>query len=141
VPLIINPWGYNAFELPKAVLLRAFVILAALAVLVCVVEGRTRNIPRLLKLPEPWLLWSVLTFGLTLILATDLSINGLISVWGTYERQQGLITLDSYLALFLLSTAFIHTRERVERLWLAISLGQCSSGRLRPDSVCWTRSV
>jgi xanthine/uracil permease len=33
VPLAFNPWGGNAFELPKALLLRALVLLMGLATL------------------------------------------------------------------------------------------------------------
>ena len=42
--LAINPWGYSGFELPKAVLLRALVLIMGLATLVQLIEGRGRRL-------------------------------------------------------------------------------------------------
>jgi O-antigen ligase len=113
VPLAFNPWGYSAFELSKAVLLRALVLLMGLAALVQVIEGRRNG-------PHHPLLWPALAFGLALALATALSINPRASLWGSYERQQGLLTLSAYLALFLLTAANLRTRAQAERLWAAL---------------------
>jgi O-antigen ligase len=120
VPLAFNPWGYSGFELPKVVLLRALVLLMGLAALVRAIEawgkpGRT---------PRHWrtipLLWPVLLFGLALVLATAFSVSPRASLWGSYERQQGLLALVAYLALFLLTAANLHTRAQVERLWAGL---------------------
>ncbi len=113
VPLAFNPWGANAFELSKAVLLRALVLLMGLAALAQIIEGRRNG-------PHHPLLWPALAFSLALALATAFSINPRASLWGSYERQQGLLTLAAYLALFLLTAANLRTRAQAERLWAAL---------------------
>lgn len=116
VPLTFNPWGYNSFELPKAALLRALVLLMGLAALVRAVEGQGGWKRRREGGSTP-VLWPALGLGLVLALATALSINPRASLWGSYERQQGLLTLGAYLALFALTAVNLHTRAQVERLW------------------------
>jgi len=119
VPLIFYPWGYNGFELPKAALLRALVLLAAPLVLVQFIErttGLSRGKKRCLRL----LLWSVLAFGLAQLVAVALSVNPRTSFWGSYERQQGWITIVAYLTLFFLTAIGLCTRAQIERLWATL---------------------
>jgi O-antigen ligase len=68
--------------------------------------------------------WPVLAFGLALVLATAFSVDPRASLWGSHERQQGLLTLLAYLALFFYTAANLRTRTRVERLWRVLV---CSS--------------
>ena len=126
LPLAINPWGSNAFELPKAVLLRLLVLLMVLAVLARLIlaPGTGRNMLRY----RAWrgaipLLVPALLFGLALALATVFSVAPGTSLWGSYDRQQGLLTLGAYLALFLLTAANLRGREQVDRLWMALVWG------------------
>jgi putative inorganic carbon (HCO3(-)) transporter len=119
LPLTINPWGSNAFELPKAALLKALVLIMGLIVLVRIAEGRT-SVRRSQDLP---LLFSTLALGLTFALATAFSTNSRASLWGDYARQQGLLTLCAYLALFWMTATFLNTRAQAERLWLALVWG------------------
>jgi O-antigen ligase/Flp pilus assembly protein TadD len=123
VPLAFNPWGGSGFELPKSLLLRALVLLMGLAVLVRAIEERGGSDRARRRHPLPPLLWPALAFGLVLALATALSVNPRASLWGSYERQQGLLTLGTYLALFLLTTTNLRTRAQVERLWVALVWG------------------
>ena len=116
VPVAFNPWGANAFELPKAILLRALVLLMGLAALAQIIEGQGNG-------PHHPLLGPALAFGLAQALATALSVNPRASLWGSYERQQGLLTLGAYLALFLLTAANLRTRAQAERLWAALVWG------------------
>jgi O-antigen ligase/Tfp pilus assembly protein PilF len=123
VPLAFNPWGGSGFELPKSALLRVLVLLMGLAALVWAIEtwgGPGHSPPRR---PATPLLWPVLAFGLALALATVLSVNPRASLWGSYERQQGLLTLGAYLALFLLTATGLRTRAQAERLWAALVWG------------------
>jgi hypothetical protein len=118
VPLALNPWGANAFELPKALLLRLVALLMGLAALAQVIEigdpsMRTRPPPRSL-------LWPTLALGLALTLATLLSVNPRASLWGSYERQQGLITWGAYLTLLTFTLTAIETRAQFDRLWSAL---------------------
>jgi O-antigen ligase/Tfp pilus assembly protein PilF len=123
VPLTLNPWGCNAFELPKSLLLRALVLLMGLATLVRAIEERGGSDRTRRRRPLPPLLWPTLAFGLALALATILSVNPRASLWGSYERQQGLLTLGAYLALFLLIATNLRTRAQAERLWAALVWG------------------
>ena len=89
VPLTFNPWGYNAFELPKSLLLRVLALLMGLATLVRAVEERGGSDRTRRGRSLPLLLWPVLAFGLALALATVLSVNPRASLWGSYERRLG----------------------------------------------------
>jgi O-antigen ligase len=123
VPLTFNPRGYNAFELPKSLLMQVLVLLMSLATLVRAVEEREGSGHARRRRPLPLLLWPVLAFGLALALATVLSVNPRISLWGSYERQQGLLTLGAYLALFLFTATGLRIRAQAERLWAALVWG------------------
>ena len=116
VPLALNPWGVNSFELPKALLLRALVLLMALAALVRTIERSERPRP-------PPLLWPVLGLGLSYALATALSVNPRASLWGSYERQQGLLTLLACLLLFGLTADGLRRRAQQRRLWAVLVWG------------------
>ena len=120
VPLAFNPWGYSAFELPKAALLRALALLMGLVALVGTIETRGSPNRSPSRRPTTPLLWPVLAFGAVLALATALSINPRSSLWGSYERQQGLLTLGAYLALFLLTATNLRAHVQAERLWAAL---------------------
>ena len=58
-----------------------------------------------------------------LALATAFSTDPRASFWGSYERQQGLVTTSAYLALFLLTATSLRSRAQVERLWAAVVWG------------------
>lgn len=120
VPVVFNPWGCNAFEAPKSALLQGLVLLMGLAAAVQGVEalvapGRSRR--------DGAALWLGLAFGLVVILATVVSVNPRTSLWGSYERRQGLLTLGAYVALFLLTATGLRTRAQAERLLTAIVWG------------------
>jgi len=74
LPLAINPWGYHAFELPKAVLLQALGLLAASAAIVALSGNKQRSA---WKLP---LVVPALLFGLALLLATLFSTDRQMSL-------------------------------------------------------------
>ena len=118
VPLAFNPRGCNVFELPKSLALRALVLLMGLAACVRFAEGRKRH-----DCLRPPLLWPGVASCLALALATVLSTNSRVSLWGSSERQQGLFTLGAYLALFLFVATGLRTRAQAERLWAALVWG------------------
>jgi O-antigen ligase len=123
VPLVFSPWTHNGFELPKTALLKTLVLLMGLATLLQVIDGqkgakgdRAPAIPRCL-------LWPALILAGVATLATATSINPRVSLWGSYERQQGLLTLGAYLGLFAFTAANLRTRAQVQRLLAAIAWG------------------
>jgi O-antigen ligase len=117
LPLVFNPWGQSAFELPKAVLLRTVVILLGWLAVLARLE-RSTPIPRLK--PRSPMSWVILIFGCLAIAATLLSPDLRTSLWGTLERQQGLLTVLSYLGLTTLATHRLRTQGRVRILWTAL---------------------
>jgi len=123
IPLAFNPWGEGAFELPKVLLLRALVLLMGLVALIQFIEGGSSSIRPSAQRSAIPLLWPALAFGLTQTVATALSVNPRASLWGSYERQQGLLTLGAYLALFLFTAVNLRTRAQAERLWIALIWG------------------
>ena len=134
VPLAINPWGSNAFDLPKVVLLRLLVLLMVLVALarLMLAPGTGRSAFRFREwrtsASQWWragapLLVPVLLFGLALALGTVFSVAPRTSLWGSYDRQQGLLTLGAYLVLFSLTAANLRGRDQVDRLWMALVWG------------------
>jgi O-antigen ligase/Tfp pilus assembly protein PilF len=119
VPLAFNPWGGNAFELPKTLLLRAIVLLLGLVTLIRFIEEGRGSTPRSAR----WLLWLAVALCLAQAAATIFSLNPRASLWGSYERQQGWLTLGSYAALFLFTAANLRTRAQAQRLWSALVWG------------------
>jgi tetratricopeptide (TPR) repeat protein/O-antigen ligase len=115
LPLWFAPWGRNAFELPKVVLLWAAVAVMGSAWLA---QRWTRASPG-----NRWLPWqfAVLLFSVVIILATVVSVNPLQSAQGSYDRMQGTVTLLSYLALFLLVADRLRRQEQVGRLLAAVT--------------------
>lgn len=123
VPVAFNPLAGSGFELPKAALLRALVLLMGLAALVQFIDAWGERGGSPLRWPDTPLVWPALALGLALGLATGLSVNPRLSLWGSYERQQGLLTVGAYLALFLLTARGLRTRAQAERLWTALVWG------------------
>lgn len=115
VPVIFNPWGANAFELPKVLLLRTLVLLMGLAAVIRLGENGGS-----LSRSARWLIWPALAFGLAETAATLFSVTPRVSLWGSYDRQQGLLTLGAYLALFLFTALGLRTRAQAERLWIVL---------------------
>ncbi len=123
VPLVFNPWGNSVFELPKSILLRALILLMLLTRLIQGIEARSE----LARPPSdgrvPVATWLTLALAFVLTLSTVFSGNTRASLWGSYERQQGLVTLMAYLVLFLLIGTGVRTHAQVERLWLSLVWG------------------
>jgi O-antigen ligase/Flp pilus assembly protein TadD len=123
VPLVMNPWECNAFELPKAVWLQTLGLLGGLVGLIQIVEARAGGRSASRRGPVTPVIWLALTWGLAMALATAFSVDPRLSLWGSHERQQGLCTLLGYLALFLLIAANLRSRPQVDRLFLAMVWG------------------
>jgi tetratricopeptide (TPR) repeat protein len=123
VPVFFNPHSTRMFEEDKIPLLRSIAIVTVVALVIrALEEGRAawttagRPIWR-----RPLVLAAV---GLTAayVLATIGSIAPQISVWGSYERMQGLYTWLSYIAVFLAIVLLLRTPQQIERLVTVILL-------------------
>jgi O-antigen ligase/cytochrome c-type biogenesis protein CcmH/NrfG len=142
-PLVFNPWGMNAFELPKTALLQALTLLMGLAAAAQIIETRDDDKGGLLHYPLTPLLLPVSLLGTAYVLATIFSVSPQTSLWGSYERQQGLLTHSAYLALFLFAATHLRAHAQVERLWKALVWGSApvvAYGLLQvvvPDPLGW----
>ncbi|MBI2954809.1 MAG: O-antigen ligase family protein [Chloroflexi bacterium] len=123
IPLTMNPWGVQVFDLPKTALLRAIVF--AMAALWLRWRYSTGLLffdysPRLRRSdPRLW----ALVLALVYLVATFFSVDFGLSLWGTYSRQDGLLTTLSYLTLFLLMATEVRVPAQAERLFMAVALG------------------
>ena len=118
VPLGVSLWSRQPFELPKTALLRSLVgVMAALWLAECWLRRRA-----------PWdelrgnpLLWPVLALALVQSLATVLGVDRGLSLWGSYERSQGLLTLLSYLLLFVVVSSRLRSAGQARRLLVTMA--------------------
>ncbi|MFN2226754.1 MAG: O-antigen ligase family protein, partial [Anaerolineae bacterium] len=113
VPLAVNVLAVQPFEPAKVVVLRALAgCLAVLWLAGCLARGRS-----------PWrelrdhpLLLPALGVAGAFLLATLAAPDRQLSLWGSYERGQGLVTQLSYLLLFLVPAARLRTAVQARRL-------------------------
>jgi O-antigen ligase/tetratricopeptide (TPR) repeat protein len=116
-PLTVNLWGQQPFELPKVTLVRTLVwALAGFTLIDCVLTRRSlrrRLLPKPMVLPVAvWATWVVVT--------TVTAIDWRLSIWGSYERSQGSITLLTYLLSFLLAVDHFRSLARARQLVTAM---------------------
>lgn len=95
IPLFVNLWVEQQFEASKIWLLRPLIWLLALW---WTADWLAGDRPRSLPNPIPTLMGAL---TLVLILATALSANQTVAVFGSLERANGVLTQLSYLLLFV----------------------------------------
>ncbi|MDP2642790.1 MAG: O-antigen ligase [Candidatus Peregrinibacteria bacterium] len=98
VPLIVIPQVHLTFALPKTAALYAFTILCVLAFFVYAIKNKKISWPVLSKKFYIFLGLYLLALGISTVFA----IQPHTAIFGSYERQQGLITFVSCLTIFLL---------------------------------------
>lgn len=108
-PLWVNLWGRQPFELSKVMLMRTLVwFLAALTVAEFLVapDDWRRKIKRIqVSCRGNPLLAPALLLALVVGVSTLTAVDWRLSLWGSYARSQGAITLWTYLLLFWLAAA------------------------------------
>ncbi len=116
-PLAVNLWARQPFELPKAALARTLTWIVAGVWLTDLWLARRPLWSELRRNP----LWGpALAVAALQILSSGLSVDWRLSLWGSYERAQGLLTQLSYLFLFLVVSARLRTTEQAWRLLRAM---------------------
>jgi O-antigen ligase/Tfp pilus assembly protein PilF len=118
VPLWINLWADQPFELSKVLLLRSVTWLLAGLWLADRVRRRDTPWP---ELPHYPLLVPAGLLSTTLLLSTVLGTHPPTSLWGSYTRAQGLLTHLSYVLLFLIVTTELRTTDQATRLASALA--------------------
>lgn len=127
VPLLLNPYSARVFEGEKVGLLRSLAAIAAAAWLVRYLEARwTRRRPSPPHQARPraqgTVLWEQPVFlaaslvGLATVIAGFTSIVPRVSLWGSYQRGQGILTTLSYLVLFFVTIDTFGDTDRRRRL-------------------------
>ncbi|MDY7075614.1 MAG: O-antigen ligase family protein [Chloroflexota bacterium] len=132
VPLVVNPWGFN-YELPKVTLFRGLMLLMATAHLLMYVVGGDSGRRNWAQGSPPtgasieighWLsrplVRPILLVAGVVLLSTLTSLSPLVSLWGSYHRQQGAYLLISFILWALLLAAHLHTPAQRRRLLSAI---------------------
>jgi O-antigen ligase/Tfp pilus assembly protein PilF len=118
VPLAVNLWASQPFEPTKAAVLRSLVWAMAGLWLVDNLLRRRSLVPELRGNP---VLWPVLALVSVLTLATLTAVDWRLSLWGSYERGQGLLTLLCYPLLFLIVSTRLRTHRQARRLTLVMA--------------------
>ncbi|MDR4508652.1 MAG: tetratricopeptide repeat protein [Candidatus Brocadiaceae bacterium] len=70
---------------------------------------------------------SILSYLSVFVIATIVSINPLMSLFGTYKRFEGLTATACYIFLFYVTVNFINTKKRAYLLVIAIVVGAVAS--------------
>lgn len=148
VPVFFDIHSGRPFEPDKTALLRLLAALVAAAGLARLVEGRFAGAPA----REPWRwretplpLAASLYVGASL-LSTLLSVAPRQSLWGSYQRLDGLVTLLAQVTLFTAVAARLRTRAQWDRLVdvvVAASLPVCAYGIAQAsglETLSWTRT-
>lgn len=100
LPLVITPWGRDAYSGPKVLVLYA---LTAAAQAGWLLSWLSRRQPRwIMTMPEI----AVWAFFLASLLSSAASINPRLTFFGAPERYEGLLAIGSYLALYLIGAHF-----------------------------------
>jgi tetratricopeptide (TPR) repeat protein len=129
-PLFFNIYSQRVFEPDKISLVRSLALVAFVAWLVRTVEDRNRQEqgPHGLRQRleaclrrEPFLL-PVLLLAAVYALSTALSVAPRTSLWGSYQRLQGLFSFYAYLALFLAVRTALRRPEQWQRLEYTVIL-------------------
>lgn len=130
-PLFFNIFTEITFEVGKVTLLRSIALVMTAVWLIRVVEtepkvqdgekGGLASITRHLVSRNP-LAIPALIFAAVYIFTTITSVIPRVSLWGSYQRWQGTYTTLSYIAIFLITSYVLRTREQLDRLITVIIL-------------------
>jgi putative inorganic carbon (HCO3(-)) transporter len=117
VPLVISPWGQDAYSRPKVFVLYALTgtMLAGWVVLRCV----ARHSWRLTRAEVA--LWVCLLFALV---SSWTTANPRLTFFGSPARYEGLLTLAAYATLYFAGAQFFASEERLRRL----AVWSCGTG-------------
>lgn len=117
--LWVNLWGQQPFELSKAIFVRTAVWF--LAGLVLVEHCLTRRSLRRELLTSP-LAGPLGVLALVISVTTITAVDWRLSLWGSYERAQGTVTLLTYLLLTLLAAGRSRSTRGARGLVVAMAV-------------------
>ncbi len=131
----MDPFSYDAFELPKVTLMRwvSSFILAMWAIAARGFKTGSKKTDGKGSLITNFaggspLHFPVLYFSLVMITCTLFSVDFLSSLKGTYKRQEGLLTLLNYVFLFFVTARFMRDEKKIKTcLLLCVAAGTLTS--------------
>ncbi len=109
--------NYTVFDLNKSAFLRLCLTLATIAWFAMV--ALRGYIP---ALGSRKVFWSAIAFLGAAIMSTILSLHPIISLLGSYERQQGFHNIIAYVLLFLFIATFFKSRVDTKRLVIVLNV-------------------
>jgi O-antigen ligase len=126
-PLFFNIFSSRVFEPDKIALVRSLALVALAAWLMKLIAERGPRYDTLAPLtPRSW--WRVpmllpvsALVGMYLI-ATALSVAPSISLYGSYQRMQGMFSTFAYIVLFAVVAANLRRRLQIERLITVVAV-------------------
>lgn len=114
-PLFFNVYSSRVFEPDKITLLRSIALLMAGAWIIRQVERAFSGMSLRTWLKENPLALPTLGIVFVNILSTIFSLAPTVSLWGSYQRLQGLDTTLSYIAIFFLAASSLRSRAQFDR--------------------------
>ncbi len=132
IPIYFNLYSARHFEPDKAAVLRSLALIGVTAGLIWLIDRQNQRGNELASSPSPWwqtlratpLFWPVAAYTAVFIVTTITSVTPATSLWGSYQRMQGLYTYLSYIALGVLVAFTLRAVEQRERM---ISLALAAS--------------
>jgi tetratricopeptide (TPR) repeat protein len=122
VPLFFNVWSNRVFEPDKLTLLRSLALVIVAASVIWFLE---RGVPSRERIKE-WLatplVAPVLALSAVYVLSTVLSVAPRLSLFGSYQRLQGLYTWLAYVVVFVAIVGLLGRRSQLDRLITALIL-------------------
>lgn len=118
LPLIVTPWGRDAYSSPKVHVLYGLTGVMLIAWVISHAIGRS---PRwILTLPE----LPVWAFLLAVLISSGVSANARLTFFGAPERYEGLLAIGCYIVLFFAGAQFFGSARGLRALVVAA----CSAG-------------
>jgi tetratricopeptide (TPR) repeat protein len=114
-PLFFDVYSSRVFEPDKIALVRSLALVMAGAWLIKFTSGGLGGWSLRSWLGENPLSLATLAVVATNLLATIFSVAPSISLWGSYQRLQGLYTSLSYIMIFFIAASTLRTRAQFDR--------------------------
>ena len=118
VSLFINPTTL-VYDLPRLSLFRALVLVMLAAHFIASAPPLSPPLAGGMKRGR----WPLYVLAATVILSALTSISPLVSLWGSFFRQQGAYLLLAQIAWALLIAAYLRTLAQHKRLLVAVAVG------------------
>ncbi|MEI2692400.1 MAG: O-antigen ligase family protein [Anaerolineae bacterium] len=118
LPLCFNPYARVPFEPAKIALFWAIVAVMGAAWLGWRLPGLLSRQPSQAGPASTgrWLFWTAITYAGAVILATVLSVDRRLSLWGTPDDPAGAVTLLAGVLFFVLLTSVLRRPAQINRL-------------------------